>query len=259
MNSPINPRIRVRDAVPSDVPEFVEIYEAAFGPGVMDRLMYPGGMSQDAKEKFSTGFAGYLLSPEGASAANAKSRSFDDYLKVAELLPDDNGNGGKKVVAFAKWHIRREPQPEEVWNVQREATAESLGEGANPEVHNQFIGGITRKRIEWTKGDPYVVLGLLATHPNYGRLGAATSLIRWGVEIMDREGLPGWLESSAAGWKIYKKFGFEDVDVLDLDISKWNPTREDGDDWGENIAVEFAGPLRPGMHRVAMMRRPPKQ
>lgn len=44
-------------------------------------------------------------------------------------------------------------------------------------------------------------------------------MVRWGVELADRHGLPCYLEASPAGHHLYRKFGFEDVEMLEVDLT----------------------------------------
>jgi hypothetical protein len=69
-----------------------------------------------------------------------------------------------------------------------------------------------------------------------------------------------WLESSPPGYSLYKRFGFEPVDVHDLKVTElWGATKlDEGENWGEASAVELAGELPKGCFRTAMMRRLPK-
>jgi hypothetical protein len=102
------------------------------------------------------------------------------------------------------------------------------------------------------------VLRLLACSPRYSRLGAGSALLRRGFELADREGLNTWLEASPAGYSLYKKLGFKDLDVQDLPVSKnWGAVKLDGDNWGDSSAVDLAGPLAPGHYRSVLMKREP--
>ncbi len=99
----------------------------------------------------------------------------------------------------------------------------------------------------------------MAADPAKQRLGAGSALVRWGVELADREGLPAYLEASPKGYPVYRKQGFEPIDVQDLRVRElWNAP-DDGGDWGTNSAVEFAGPLPPGVFRSVVMKRMPKK
>ena len=66
-----------------------------------------------------------------------------------------------------------------------------------------------------------VVLGVLCTDPAYFRRGVGTDLIKWGLEIADKEDLPSYLEASKFGHALYSRLGFEDLEVLTVDMKKY--------------------------------------
>jgi hypothetical protein len=136
------PRIRVRRAVPADADTLVDIFEAAFAPDVMQGLMHPGGFTADARAKFGATFF-------------PNDKKGETIVMVAERLPDDGPDDGPgEMVALSKWILHREPRTEDEWNVETPETVETLGEGSNATIHNEFIGGLERKRREQAKGDP---------------------------------------------------------------------------------------------------------
>lgn len=103
-------------------------------------------------------------------------------------------------------------------------------------------------------------LGILACKQNRQRIGAGSALMKWGVDFADSLGLPSRLESSAEGYGLYRKFGYEDVGVFDLDVTgKWGRVKKDGENWGASNAVAFAGPAAEGVERSVIMRRPAKK
>lgn len=85
--------------------------------------------------------------------------------------------------------------------------------------------------------------------------------MRWGVEKADREGKVAYLEASPAGYPLYRRFGFEDLDVQDLSITEepWGAVQREGEDWGANVAVALAGPKPDGAYRSVLMKRMPKK
>ena len=60
---------------------------------------------------------------------------------------------------------------------------------------------------------------MMHTHPRYQRRGAANALLKWGLQRADELNLPMYLESSATGQSLYKKHGFKDVAIVDLDLT----------------------------------------
>ena len=62
-------------------------------------------------------------------------------------------------------------------------------------------------------------------------------LLKWGIDIADKAGLPIYLEAAPAGVKLYGSMGFAEVDKFDIDMATWG---------GE------------GIHRHVLMIRPAK-
>jgi len=62
---------------------------------------------------------------------------------------------------------------------------------------------------------------MLHTDPEFQGRGAGSALMEWGKQRSEELGLPIYLESSTKGHGFYKKHGFKDVEVLDMDFSSW--------------------------------------
>lgn len=143
-----NPRIRIREATPADVDALVDIHFAAFEDDVMNKLMNPGGVSAESRQKFGSRILPQVAAESGADTPVAREQSF---VYVAEYLPED---GPAEVVAFAKWLLHREPRTEEEWRGQTfNATPEAFGYGSNLDVVNAFIGGMNRLQRDHAKGE----------------------------------------------------------------------------------------------------------
>ena len=41
------------------------------------------------------------------------------------------------------------------------------------------------------------------------------------LSLADAEGRKTYVESTVTGYPVYKKFGFQDIDLLSMDLSKW--------------------------------------
>lgn len=65
------------------------------------------------------------------------------------------------------------------------------------------------------------VLATLNTDPRHNRRGAATLLLRWGLEEAQKRELPVYLHSSLQGHDLYLKHGFRDLEELVTDFSQW--------------------------------------
>ena len=103
--------------------------------------------------------------------------------------------------------------------------------------------------------DDVPVLSLLATDPTRRGLGAGSALVRWGLELANKQQLPVYLEATPKGYPVYRKLGFEDLDVQDLPIKELWDAVDAGEDLGVNSAVELAGPLPARTLRSVLMRR----
>ncbi|KAA8635336.1 hypothetical protein SMACR_01558 [Sordaria macrospora] len=246
----LNPRIRVREAVPADAEAITNTIHDGFSVDAMHQLMYPNGVSDDSRRKF----AARLFSP-----TPPRPNEGEKLIMVAELLPEGSDGPGE-IVAFSEWTLFRNPRAEEEWNAKEEPrTQEQLGEGCNVQVFNAFIGGLHKKRREHMKGDPGLVLGTLVCQTNRQRLGAGKALLHWGTTLADELSLPLFLESSPFGYNLYRQFGFEPIDVFDFPVfDLFGAVKREGQNWGELVALEFAGSLAKGCFRTAIMRRPAK-
>lgn len=83
-----------------------------------------------------------------------------------------------------------------------------------------------------------LVVHLLAVHPDYQGKGLGSRLLKHGLDLADAEGRVVYIEATAAGYPVYAKLGFEEIDAIRVDLSKW-------------------GGKEPGINRV-MLRQPVK-
>lgn len=143
------PRVRIRRATPNDARAIAKVHFEAFGPGVMNRLMHPDGVSDDVRVKF----AGSIFPPTEKAAEEQPSAEV--IVMVAELEEDGRDPA---IVAFAKWKLVRDERPQEEWEKEGEEpmTEEQLGQGANAAVYNTFINGLHQMKKRWVKGEPHI-------------------------------------------------------------------------------------------------------
>lgn len=69
-------------------------------------------------------------------------------------------------------------------------------------------------------------LHICFTHPEYRRRGAGGMMLKWGCDVADLLGLPGWIEASEEGNFLYKMFGFYDYEKLEGELPGTNMKRD---------------------------------
>ena len=130
----------------------------------------------------------------------------------------DNTTG--QIVAWAKWNFCDDP------SVVPEGWPEKWAPGTNVPLVEHFFKDIGQKRDLHTEGNPHFFLVTLCTLPMYQRKGIASLLLKWGLDIADDRGLVCYLDASPMGLGLYKKFGWKEVDHVDVDLGRWGG--EDG-------------------------------
>lgn len=59
------------------------------------------------------------------------------------------------------------------------------------------------------------------TNPDFHRRGAGSQLLKWGIEQADKHGVLMCLEATPAGLSLYKRYGFEEKDVIKADMKQF--------------------------------------
>ena len=59
------------------------------------------------------------------------------------------------------------------------------------------------------------------TNPEFQRRGAGAKLLSWGVEQANRLGVVMALESTPAGLSLYKRFSFQEKEVVAADMKQF--------------------------------------
>jgi GNAT superfamily N-acetyltransferase len=76
----------------------------------------------------------------------------------------------------------------------------------------------------------HLVVSLLVTDPAYQGRGLGKLLMKQGLDRADAEGRKVYIESTSAGHPLYLKLGFKDVDIMEIDLSKYGGTKP-GKNW----------------------------
>ena len=68
---------------------------------------------------------------------------------------------------------------------------------------------------------PTTVLDIIHTHPSHQGLGAGAQLVKWGTDRADRERAKCYVESSPAGYPLFRNCGFEDVAEMEIELNRY--------------------------------------
>ncbi|MCJ1472986.1 hypothetical protein MMC13_001635, partial [Lambiella insularis] len=63
--------------------------------------------------------------------------------------------------------------------------------------------------------------GSLHVLPEYQRMGIGSALLEWGFQQFNLEKEKVWLGTQMRGRNLYRRYGWEDVDHVDIDLSDW--------------------------------------
>ena len=82
-----------------------------------------------------------------------------------------------------------------------------------------------------------IVLHILAVSPTHQRQGLGSILVREGLAAADRDQARTYIEASPAGLGLYKRFGWKEVERIEIDMKSHG---------GTGIATEVCLVRQPG-------------
>jgi GNAT superfamily N-acetyltransferase len=85
-------------------------------------------------------------------------------------------------------------------------------------VFREAVGAAMKEKFESVYGDQQVHLQILGTHPKHQRMGAASTLLRFGIQKAQDRGLPVTLFASPMGQPLYASFGFESRGTVNIQV-----------------------------------------
>lgn len=189
-----------------DFPGIVKVEKAAFAESQFLALMWPPSPLAPANVAQTV----HNHRKAWATDPNAK------YLKAAL----DDGT----IIGMAKWYFFLDPENQaDPWKI-------DFPPGANEALYHEFFDALNKAREERFKGKRHILMAILAIHPDYQRMGVGHELLRWGLDLADKEQVPTWIDASPAGYGLYKKFGWEEVSWVKIDPVPWGgrPTPDRG-------------------------------
>ncbi|KAH7191974.1 acyl-CoA N-acyltransferase [Fusarium flagelliforme] len=187
--------LQIRPAVPQDIPGMCKAYYSAFGDTIIGSRVFCAN-KEASDQFFLKSFAEDMADP------NCKIN-----VVTHKSSPESKD---EQVVAMAKWNLPGAPiqdvPPAEVWPADGDLAVEFFG--TMTEGHRRLMGD-----------RPHYHLEVICVHEEWQGKGAASLLIRWGVERADAEGLPCFLEATPKGRPIYEKYGFQ---MKGQDVFEWS-------------------------------------
>lgn len=95
-------------------------------------------------------------------------------------------------------------------------------EGMNMAFAGRLFGSLAAKRTQNMSAYPqYVAWSGLHVVPTHQRRGIGSALLKYGLDTLGAGALPVWLGTQMRGRNLYLKWGFEDVDSVDIDLTEF--------------------------------------
>ncbi|KAI1753326.1 acyl-CoA N-acyltransferase [Xylaria castorea] len=208
----------------ADIPACAQITYSAFATDPHTVVKQLGHVSFDMYAISSSGFFSTL--------------SKKTYIYVKAV---DNETG--EIVGHAGWIFRGVNEEQIPWS----GPSDEKLEREEQEINNE-LGNDNKKEDEARKEDsidrlhaledrdmkywlsslippdtPCILIVGLIVSPSHQSKGVGSALIRHGNDIADKLGLCTWVHSSHQAYEAYKKFGFEAVRELDIDLDEYAP------------------------------------
>ena len=220
-------QFRVELVGEEEVPKLVEVIIPAFADYSVEQML------------------GNIDTPESIKAATQRHlRSVrehkDETSRKCAVKCVETTSGNDELAACAYWLVFNKPRsPENAYRPDYLMSAAWLPEGEQRERGLKALRPVTEKRAKWTVGRGHAILTYMATDPAWRRKGAATAVVKFGMDLCKELGIMAYLEASSAGAPVYKKLGFEVVDQVECDVDGevavfpamiwWPPGVRDGD------------------------------
>ncbi|PGH01464.1 hypothetical protein AJ79_07902 [Helicocarpus griseus UAMH5409] len=166
-----------------DVYRIAEVHLASFGSNMMLQAQFPTAAIREG------------LRTSLIEKATEEIR----YPQWAILVVRDQN----EIISFAKWKrpvFDTDAYLEAPWR---------WPEGTKMEVLDTWTSKVDDVSRRVFGSTPCYCLSYIGTDPKHQRRGAATMLIRWGMERSMSENVPIQLESTMIAWPLYEKLGFQ--------------------------------------------------
>ncbi|TRX88301.1 hypothetical protein FHL15_010805 [Xylaria flabelliformis] len=210
--------LKLCPAVPADAGRISKIHMAAFASNAMLLAQFRTpevreGLRESIRLKAVADIEDPKISvlvvrdiPQNSGPSDMRGVEIDSYYPSKRSTISDVGSGKESemgnVISFAKWShpVGKDENYEEAPWIWPPGTNMNILEGwgkAAEEVQGQVMGD-----------KPCYRLTFMGTDPLHRGRGAASMMVRWGLEQCRKDNVPGYLESTLEAVHFYRRMGF---------------------------------------------------
>ncbi|KAI0844407.1 putative GNAT family acetyltransferase [Daldinia vernicosa] len=197
----------------ADAARIAEIHTAAFGSNAMLLAQFPTPAVRTALKKSIELKALADIDDPKTTVLVVRDPSLETHSSNAASANEQTRERRNKeqVVAFAKWAHPVQPnenyvEPPWIWPA-----------GTNLGVLDDWAKKTEEAQLRAVGNTPCYRLTFMGTDPSHRRRGAATTMVRWGMDRSRKDGAPAYLESTLEAASFYRNLGFVDVDKISLE------------------------------------------
>ncbi|KAI1084206.1 hypothetical protein F5B20DRAFT_524032 [Whalleya microplaca] len=174
-------------------------------------------------EAYSNPFNGVWEITKGSSTEECCARQFSWHRNDSSshwIYVTDEASGD--VIGGTQWHIH-ETNPYAVEQPMR--TAYWWPEGPMKQIGDQLIRDLRMHR-PGHMSKPHLLISYCFVGSMHRNRGAASLMLKWGLEKADDLGLDTFVESTEVARRTYEKHGFNVIGDLDMDAHLENPSED---------------------------------
>lgn len=208
----------------ADFLDFAKIKAKAFQTSPLSRVLFPPPDPQTPKDPARK-------NPTEIRAASLVEKAISDpsVRLVKAFIPET-----QQIIGWAKWNFYLDPT-----NPSPESPI-TWPPGANLALKEHFKKALYKPRNSHMRGKAYFFMRFLAVLPDYQRQGVGKKMLEWGLKQADELGVECWIDATPAGLGLYKKFGWEEVNVVTIDLEPYG-----GNPGEKEVNVQLIRPPQP--------------
>ena len=203
---PLKPEFHIAECTLDDLKAMVDAYQSAFGREQVHQYMFPEATCP--KEKSDPWLMAKFGKRLRAPAPGVK------HFKTVHTASGKLASWGRWVFPHPAPNPQTEEEKAEEERRDKEENRPDLPEGANIEACEEFFGALDKSQKKWVVDEEMYVMGLLATHPDFQRRGCASMLLKYVLNMADKEGRKAYIEATKPGKPVYERLGWKTVEVL---------------------------------------------